>query len=144
MLHGNVSQTKCLPDPSYPALPRLISPTFTMKIIDKEEREAHKLHIISEGMKGMLYGGIVSLGLYTYLKKCRTALFARLNTSIKTCIIVMPTISLSAFWADAGSVQFDRKMYSSGYANKKLLEEYAQWKNLSFYEKAVQAVSTRK
>ena len=78
-----------------------------MKIIDKEEREAHKLHIISEGMKGMLYGGIVSLGLYTYLKKCRTALFARLNTSIKTCIIVMPTISLSAFWADAGSVQFD-------------------------------------
>ena len=46
--------------------------------------------------------------------------------------------------ADAGSVQFDRKMYSSGYANKKLLEEYAQWKNLSFYEKAVQAVSTRK
>lgn len=115
-----------------------------MKIIDKEEREAHKLHIISEGMKGMFYGGIVSLGLYTYLKKCHTALFARFNTSIKTCIIVMPTISLSAFWADEGSVQFDRKMYSSGYANKKLLEEYAQWKNLSFSEKAVQALSTHK
>lgn len=115
-----------------------------MKIIDKEEREAHANHVLTEGLKGLFYGGVVSVGLYAYLKARHPARFAKFNTSIKACIFVMPTISLCAFWADEGSVEFDRQMYSSGYANKKMLEEYQQWKNMPFSDKLVSSLSIHK
>lgn len=117
-------------------------PRAAMKIIDKEEREAHSHHVLTEGLKGLFYGGVVSVGLYAYLKLRHPARFARFNTSIKACIIVMPSISLCAFWADEGSVEFDRQMYSSGYANKKMLEEYQQWKNMPFSDKLVSSLAT--
>lgn len=112
-----------------------------MKIIDNEEREAHASYILSEGLKGMFYGSIVSLGLYTYLKVRHPARFASFNTSIKTCIITMPTVSMAAFFADQGSVEFDKKMYSSGYTNKKVLEEFRHWHNMPMSDKIVATLS---
>lgn len=115
-----------------------------MKIIDKEERDAHRIHVASEGLKGLFYGSVLSVGLFSYLKFRHPARFARFNTSIKACIIVMPTISLGAFWADEGSVEFDRKMYSSGYANRKILEEYTEWQKKPTSEKIITTLSTHK
>lgn len=115
-----------------------------MKIIDKEERDAHRAHVLTEGLKGMFYGGVLSVGLFTYLKFRHPARFARFNTSIKACIIIMPTISLCAFYADEGSVDFDRQMYSSGYANKKLLEEYSNWQKLPIQDKVISSLGTHK
>ncbi|ODV80982.1 uncharacterized protein CANTADRAFT_48192 [Suhomyces tanzawaensis NRRL Y-17324] len=105
-----------------------------MKILDKEERQAHISHITTEGFKGLVYGSILSTGLFAYLKK-RHAGFNRFSTSIKTCIIVMPTISLGAFFADQGSWEFDKQMHSSAYTQGKLLEEYREWNNLSMSDK---------
>lgn len=112
-----------------------------MKIIDKEEREAHASYILAEGLKGMFYGSVVSLGVYSWLKMRHPKRFASFNTSIKTCIIIMPTISLAAFYADEGSVEFDRKMYSSGYTNQKVLEEYREWQNLKTSDKIIQTLA---
>lgn len=112
-----------------------------MKIIDKEEREAHASYILSEGLKGMFFGSVVSLGLFTYLKVRHPVRFNSFNTSIKTCIITMPTVSMAAFYADQGSLEFDRKMYSSGYTNKKVLEEYRQWNNMPITDKIVGTLS---
>ncbi|WPK23394.1 hypothetical protein PUMCH_000633 [Australozyma saopauloensis] len=115
-----------------------------MKIIDKHERDAHAMHVATEGLKGLFYGGVLSLGIYNFLKYRQPARFARFNTSIKACIIIMPTISLGAFYADEGSVEFDRKMYSSGYADKKMLEQYSKWKEMPFSDKLVHSLSTHK
>lgn len=112
-----------------------------MKIIDKEEREAHASYVLSEGIKGMFYGSIVSVGLFTYLKLRQPKRFASFNTSIKTCIITMPTIALAAFYADEGSVEFDRKMYSSGYTNQKVLEDYREWNNMKLSDKIFTSLS---
>lgn len=115
-----------------------------MKIIDKEEKEAHAAHIAAEGLKGMLYGSAISLGLFTYLRVRHPQRFASFNTSIKACILVMPTISLAAFYADEGSVEFDREMYSAGHANKQMMEEYRQWRSMPFGERVVSTLSTHK
>ena len=94
-----------------------------MKILSKEEKDAHISHIISEGAKGLFYGGALSVGLYQYLKHRHPARFATFNPSIKAAIIAMPTISVAAFFADQGSVEFDRKMHQSG------IRKLNIWKN---------------
>ena len=50
-----------------------------MKILSKEEKDAHISHIISEGAKGLFYGGALSVGLYQYLKHRHPARFATFN-----------------------------------------------------------------
>lgn len=115
-----------------------------MKIIDQEERDAHKQYVIVQGLKGVFYGGMFSLGIYSYLKARHPAKFAKFSASVKTCIIVMPTVSLAAFCADEGSVDFDRQMYSSGYANKKVLEEYQNWQRMPSSDKVVTFLSSCK
>lgn len=113
-----------------------------MKIIDREEREAHASHVLAEGLKGMFYGSILSVGLYTYLKVRQPVRFRSFNTSIKACLLIMPTVSMSAFFADEGSVDFDRQMYSSGFTNQKVLEEYREWSNLPLSDKIFSTLSS--
>lgn len=115
-----------------------------MKLVTKEEREAHASYIIAEGSKGLFYGGIASLGLFYYLKKKHTVRFNSFNTSIKTCILTIPTIGAAALWADEGSIEFDRKMYSSTYSENKVLEEYREWNNLSLGNKIFSSLNEHK
>ncbi|KAJ8145438.1 hypothetical protein OXX80_004426 [Metschnikowia pulcherrima] len=115
-----------------------------MKIIDREEKEAHASFVMSEGLRGMFYGSVVSVGLFAYLRTRHPARFARFNTSIKACILTMPTISLAAFYADEGSVEFDRLMYSQGHTNKQVLDQYKEWKNMPASDKIVTALGTHK
>lgn len=118
--------------------------TTTMKIIDKHEIDAHKAYVLAEGAKGLFYGSVLSLGLFAYLKTRHPARFARFNTSLKTAILVMPTISVTAFLADQGSVEFDRQMYQAGHTNKQMLDEYKQWQDLPLSEKIVTGLATNK
>lgn len=115
-----------------------------MKIIDREEKEAHASYVMAEGLRGLFYGSVVLVGLFAYLKTRHTARFARFNTSIKACILTMPTVSLAAFYADEGSVEFDRQMYSSGHTNKQVLEQYKEWRNMPTSDKVVTALGTHK
>lgn len=115
-----------------------------MKIIDEREKEAHKLYVLTEGAKGLFYGGVLSFGVYAYLKHRHPLKFKNFNTSIKTCILTMPTIGMAAFWADQGSIEFDRKMYLGEYQEGKLMEEYNEWKKLSLSDKAITVLNDNK
>lgn len=114
-----------------------------MKIINREEREAHAKYIATEGAKGIFYGSILSVGLFNFLKVRHPAKFKSFSTSIKTCILILPTIGCCAFWADQGSVVFDRKMHSYG-GGARILEDLRKWKAMSTYETAVTVVKDNK
>mmetsp|Transcript_1121 Transcript_1121/g.1125 ORF Transcript_1121/g.1125 Transcript_1121/m.1125 type:complete len:187 (+) Transcript_1121:15-575(+) len=114
-----------------------------MKIINREEREAHATYLATEGAKGLFYGSILSVGLFNFLKIRHPAKFKSFSTSIKTCILIMPTIGSCAFWADQGSVVFDRRMHSYG-GGAKILEDFRNWKAMSTPEKVVTVVKGNK
>lgn len=115
-----------------------------MKIISQEEKDAHSTHVLAEGAKGLFYGGLVSAGIFAYLKTKHPVRFASFSASVKTAIIVMPTVSISAFYADAGSVEFDKEMYQSGYENQQMLEQYREWNRMSTTDKVFTSLNTHK
>lgn len=117
---------------------------IAMKLVTKEEREAHASYILAEGAKGLFWGALGSVGLYAYLKKRHTARFNQFNTSIKACILTIPTVGVSALWADNGSVEFDRKMYSSGHEESKLVQEYREWNNMAMSDRIISSLNTHK
>lgn len=100
-----------------------------MKIIDKEEREAHSTYIAIQGIKGALYGLVFSGAGFLLVKTTMPQRFATFNHSIKSCMFVMPSISIAAYWADQGSVEFDKKMYKSPELKELMLSNFREWKN---------------
>ncbi|KAL6453272.1 RCF2 Respiratory supercomplex factor 2 [Candida maltosa Xu316] len=56
----------------------------------------------------------------------------------------MPTISIAAFFADQGSVEFDRIMHQSEYQEAKILEEYRNWNKLSLSDKCFTVLNDNK
>ncbi|EDK42530.1 conserved hypothetical protein [Lodderomyces elongisporus NRRL YB-4239] len=106
-----------------------------MKLLTKEEKDAHLQHVISEGAKGLVYGAVVSAGIFSYLKYRKPARFATFTGSIKAAILAMPTISIAAFWADQGSWEFDQMMHQSDYQQEQVLKEYREYNKLSLSDK---------
>ncbi|RLV94041.1 Respiratory supercomplex factor 2 mitochondrial [Spathaspora sp. JA1] len=115
-----------------------------MKILTSEEKQAHISHVIAEGSKGLIYGAVLSAGIFTYLKKRHPIKFKKFNPSIKTCIVTMPTIAVGAFWADQGSWEFDQKMHQSDFQEAKLMEEFREWNSLSLSNKIFTVLSNNK
>lgn len=116
----------------------------TMKIITDEEKRAHIAHITAEGAKGLVVGGMLSAGMFVYFKKRMPVRFNSWNTSIKTCVLTMPTIGMGAFYADQGSWEFDKEMHHSEHTQAKLLEEYRHWNRLSTGEKMFSGLNNNK
>lgn len=114
-----------------------------MKIINREEREAHASYIATEGAKGLFYGSLLSVGIFNFLKIRHPAKFNSFSTSIKTCILILPTIGCCAFWTDDGSVVFDRKMHSYG-GGAKILQDFRIWNGMSTSEKAFSVMKDNK
>jgi len=115
-----------------------------MKIITDEEKRAHIAHITSEGAKGLVYGAMLSTGMFIYFKKRMPARFNSWNTSIKACVLTMPTIGMGAFYADQGSWEFDKEMHHSEHTQAKVLEEFRQWNRLSTSEKFFSGLNNNK
>ncbi|CUM63152.1 uncharacterized protein PRCAT00000719001 [Priceomyces carsonii] len=109
-----------------------------MKLINSEEKAAHIAYFSTEGFKGLIYGSLISFGLYEYIKTRQPGRFRTFSASIKTCILIIPTIGIGAFWADQGSVEFDRKMHSSN--NSTVMEEYRQWNNMTLLDKVAHSL----
>ncbi|CCE88914.1 Piso0_001704 [Millerozyma farinosa CBS 7064] len=105
-----------------------------MKLITSEERQAHIKALTSDGLRGMVYGALFSAGLFGYMKLRHPAKFSSFNASIKTCLVIMPTITVCAFWADQGSVDFDKKMHVLG-GKERIIEENRDWESKSILEK---------
>ncbi|CAH2352044.1 respiratory supercomplex factor 2, mitochondrial [[Candida] railenensis] len=105
-----------------------------MKITTPEEREAHGAHVAAESIKGTLIGGLTSSAIYLYIRRYRPAQFRSFSTSVKACLLILPTIGLCSFWAEEGSREFDMKMHSELGSDLKLLQEYQDWKHKSIGE----------
>lgn len=56
----------------------------------------------------------------------------------------MPTITVAAFFADQGSLEFDRRMYSEDFTRQKMLEEHRKWQQLSASDKVFGTLSSNK
>lgn len=115
-----------------------------MKIVRAEELEAHSQYVLAEGTKGLWYGTFGALALQNYLKYAQPAKYKVMNPSVRAAIIICPAITVSALWADLGSVEFDKRMYSSIYSEKMVLSEYQQWKALSTGGKVVRVLDDHK
>ncbi|KAG7663629.1 RCF2 [[Candida] subhashii] len=115
-----------------------------MKILTKEEKQAHISHVLAEGAKGIAYGGVVAFGLFSYLKHRHPLRFKKMNASVKSAIMIMPTIGVAAFFADQGSWEFDKMMHQSEYQEAKLLEEFRQWNNMSMSDKIFTSLNSNK
>lgn len=115
-----------------------------MKLLRTEEREAHVAHISAEGAKGFFYGSLISLGLFSFLRTSYPHRFRQMNASVKSCILVMPTIATVAFFADQGSVDFDKEIHSSKENEERLLAEFRLWNNKSSWEKFMGAMCNNK
>lgn len=115
-----------------------------MKILRNEEREAHVAHISSEGAKGAFYGALLSLGIFSYIRLTYPVKFRQMSSSVKTCVLVLPTVATVAFFADQGSVDFDREIHKSKENEERMLSEFRAWQKKSETDKFMSSVCTNK
>ncbi|KAI5960160.1 RCF2 [Candida pseudojiufengensis] len=115
-----------------------------MKILSDDEKNAHFNHVLSEGFKGLVYGGALSAGIFSFLKFKRPTTFASFSPSIKAAILTMPTIALGAFWADQGSWEFDKMMHQSEYNESEILKKHKEFNQLSTTDKIITKLNEHK
>lgn len=116
-----------------------------MKLLTKEEIEAHRSHTLSGGIQGCVAGLAVSALMFKFLPR-RYPSFnpARMTWSIKTALFITPPTLLTAICAEEASNNFDATMYSSGSSSKDAIEEHQRWKNLPLKDKLVEGLSNNK
>ncbi|GBL49545.1 Replication factor C, subunit RFC4 [Candidozyma auris] len=115
-----------------------------MKILDDEERNAHWNAVLREGAIGTAVGLGVSAGLVAFIKRRQPLRYKSFNASLKTALWVMPTVTIGAFFADEGSVNFDRQMHQSDYLNQQEAQKLEQWNKLSLADKIFTRVNENK
>lgn len=116
-----------------------------MKILSKEEIEAHSYHTISGGIKGAI-AGFALAGAIWKLGPMRFPKFQpqRWTYSIKTAFWISPPTVLTAICAEEASNRFDEMMYSSGNESADALEQHKKWKGMSLQQKMVEGLSNNK
>lgn len=115
-----------------------------MKILSDEEKNAHWNAVLYEGAKGCAIGAGVAFGLVTYVKRKMPVRYSHMNTSIKTAMWAMPTITVGAFFADEGSLKFDEKVYRSDYLDKQKREAEERYQNLATSDKVFHNLNENK
>ncbi|RLV92816.1 Respiratory supercomplex factor 2 mitochondrial [Spathaspora sp. JA1] len=115
-----------------------------MKIISEEEKYEHQKHILIEGLKGCAIGAVIGFGMVKYMKIRQPVRFARFNSSIKAAMYAMPAITVGAFYADQGSVNFDEDRYRSDYLKKQESEALERYNKLSTQDKILHKMNENK
>ncbi|ODV81315.1 uncharacterized protein CANTADRAFT_25501 [Suhomyces tanzawaensis NRRL Y-17324] len=115
-----------------------------MKILSDEERNAHWNAVLYEGTKGLIIGIGFSYGLVTYIKKKNPILYKRMSASTKAATWAVPSIGISAFWADEGSVKFDEETYRSDYLQKQKEEMEAKLQQMSTSDRVMHHLNDNK
>lgn len=115
-----------------------------MKILTKEEIEAHKNHVLNENLKGIAVGAVLSVGIMYGVKRRWPSQWARMNTSIKAALFATPTIGVAAFYADDGSLSFDKEKYQGSHLRKMLEEKEQLMAQLTELEKLIHQVNEYK
>lgn len=115
-----------------------------MKIITEEEKQAHKQHVLMENIKGCAVGAMAGIGLIQYFKRRYPARYNILSASVKAGMFAIPTITIGAFWADDGSIQFDHDKYQGDYKIKIQQEKQQLYDQLSSQEKILHNLNDNK
>lgn len=114
-----------------------------MKLISPEERRAHDRMVNIGGLKGLVFGTALSLGIFGLAPRYFPRLF-KLPWSIRTAIFVVPPAFAASVNGELSSQAFDYEMYSSETSQKRLLEEHQRWEQLSTSEKVVETLDKHK
>ncbi|ODV98399.1 hypothetical protein PACTADRAFT_37964 [Pachysolen tannophilus NRRL Y-2460] len=114
-----------------------------MKVLTEEEFKAANTATFNGAVKGFLLGSCISLGIFAVVPRKYPA-FKNLSYSIKTALVVMPIASTTSIVSELASQNFDKKMYSSEYDQKRTLEEYKRWHSLTLGEKSIEVLSEHK
>ncbi|GME93912.1 unnamed protein product [Ambrosiozyma monospora] len=114
-----------------------------MKLVTKDEIDAHQSAVLSAGIKGFILGTAISVGIYA-LAPHKYPLLLKMPWSIKTAIAVTPPAFAASVNAERGSSAFDNEMYSSEFTQKKILDEHKRWNSLTLTEKTIESVSENK
>lgn len=115
-----------------------------MKLISDEEKNEHWNAVLLEGLKGVAVGSVVAVGMMQWVKTRHAMRYKQLSTSVKALMYAIPTIGLGAFFADEGSVKFDREKYHSDYIQKQEAAELERWEKLSLADKCFTKVNDNK
>lgn len=111
-----------------------------MKLLTEEEMQAQQTAVITGGIKGLIIGVSISLGIYAIAPRRFPQLF-KLPYSIRTAVAIIPPLATTSIWAELASNDFDKKMYSSEYEQRKTLADYNRWHSLSATDKTVEVLS---
>jgi len=111
-----------------------------MKLLTEEEMRAQQTAVTSGGVKGFIFGTCISLGIYALAPRKYPHLF-KLPYSIKTAVAIIPPLVTTSIWAESASNEFDKKMYSSEFEQRRTIAEYNRWHSLSTMDKTVEVLS---
>lgn len=114
-----------------------------MKLTTQEEMQAHQNVVMVGGLKGLILGTALSIGIFAAAPKYYPRIF-KMPWSIKTAIFVTPPAFTASVNAELCSNEFDYNMYSSEASQKRLLEEHQRWNSLNNTEKTVEILSNNK
>lgn len=114
-----------------------------MKLISEEEKRAHTRTILVGGIKGMILGTALSVGIFAMAPR-RYPTLLKMPWSIKTAIFVTPPAFTASVNAELCSNEFDYNMYSSEASQNRIMAEHKRWESLSASEKIVETLSAKK
>lgn len=114
-----------------------------MKLISEEEKRAHNRMVQIGGMKGFLFGTLVSVGIFGFAPRFYPKIF-NLPWSIRTAVFVVPPAFAATVNAELESQAFDYQMYSSESSQRRLLEEHQRWESLTKSEKTIEVLDGNK
>lgn len=115
-----------------------------MKILTREEIDAHSHYTLLGGLKGAAAGFLISAAIFKLVPR-RYPKFNPQNMtwSIKTALFITPPTLLASIVAEESSTKFDQKMYS-GDASADIIAEHNRWKNLPMKDKLLEGLSNNK
>ncbi|GMM31950.1 Rcf2 protein [Martiniozyma asiatica (nom. inval.)] len=114
-----------------------------MKVISNEEKSAHSHSVLVGGIKGLILGTAISVGIYAAAPS-RFPRLLKMPWSVRTAVFVIPVAFTASVNAELCSSEFDYMMYSSEASQKRILNEHRRWTSLSTTEKIMESVNNNK
>lgn len=115
-----------------------------MKIVTKEELQAHNTHVLYGALKGAAGGAVLS-GLIFTVGKRRFPGLGKLPTAFRTALTIAPPTFGASVCGELSSMNFDKQVYGQDpKARERLLSEAKRWNSLTYVAKSVDVLSTHK
>lgn len=105
-----------------------------MKLLSKDEVDAHRVATITGGIKGAILGAAVSFAIFGMARN-RLPKNHILSTTVKASIFTFPTAGLTNFFAEQNARKLDKEWNCSDYSQLQSIKHSEEWQKLSLGEK---------